>query len=168
MDVDSFSRITLNEDDLVDLFMKDKDVSFKYALVEDQINNELDIDFPKLVKVTESDETIEDFDEKQQQKWFIPEAYTDIDIAKWVLDQCDTEEEITRAGDELVMFADREMMPLLRYMKYFVDVAAKHNIVLGVGRGSSIASFVLYKIGVHKINPIKYNIPITEFLKENI
>jgi DNA polymerase III alpha subunit len=34
-----------------------------------------------------------------------------------------------------------------------------------VGRGSSVASYVLFLIGVHKIDPIKYELPIEEFFK---
>jgi DNA polymerase III alpha subunit len=39
------------------------------------------------------------------------------------------------------------------------------NIVWGVGRGSSVASYALYLIGIHKIDPIKYNLSINEFFK---
>jgi DNA polymerase III alpha subunit len=41
----------------------------------------------------------------------------------------------------------------------------KHNIVWGVGRGSSVASYVLYLIGVHKINSMYYDLDIEEFLR---
>ena len=41
----------------------------------------------------------------------------------------------------------------------------KNNIVWGVGRGSSVASFVLFLIGVHKINSLYYDISIDEFLR---
>jgi DNA polymerase III alpha subunit len=40
-----------------------------------------------------------------------------------------------------------------------------NNIVWGVGRGSSIASFVLYLIGIHRINSLYYDLSINEFLK---
>jgi DNA polymerase III alpha subunit len=50
-------------------------------------------------------------------------------------------------------------------MKYVVDTLRENNIVWGVGRGSSVASYVLHLIGVHKIDSIKYNIPIEEFFK---
>jgi DNA polymerase III alpha subunit len=58
------------------------------------------------------------------------------------------------------------MIPVLKTMKYIVDTLRANNIVWGVGRGSSVASYVLHIIGVHKINSIKYNIPIEEFFKE--
>ena len=63
------------------------------------------------------------------------------------------------------MFQERDMFILLQYLKYLVDTMRKHNIVWGVGRGSSIASFVLYLIGIHRINSLYYQISINEFLK---
>jgi DNA polymerase III alpha subunit len=50
-------------------------------------------------------------------------------------------------------------------MKYLVDTLRKNNVVWGVGRGSSVASYILYLIGVHKVDSIKYNLDINEFLK---
>jgi DNA polymerase III alpha subunit len=41
----------------------------------------------------------------------------------------------------------------------------KENIVWGVGRGSSVASYVLYLIGVHKIDSLYYNLDVEEFLR---
>jgi DNA polymerase III alpha subunit len=58
------------------------------------------------------------------------------------------------------------MYDVLYVMKYIVDTLRANNIIWGVGRGSSVASYVLHIIGVHKIDPIKYNIPIEEFFKE--
>jgi DNA polymerase III alpha subunit len=57
------------------------------------------------------------------------------------------------------------MIPVLKTMKYIVDTLRKNNVVWGVGRGSSIASYALFLIGIHKIDSIKYDIPITEFFK---
>jgi len=50
-------------------------------------------------------------------------------------------------------------------MIYFVDTLRKHNILWGVGRGSSVSSYILYLIGIHRIDSIKYNLNIGEFLK---
>jgi DNA polymerase III alpha subunit len=58
------------------------------------------------------------------------------------------------------------MIPMLKTMKYVVDTLRANDVVWGVGRGSSVASYVLHIIGVHKIDSIKYNIPIEEFFKE--
>jgi len=50
-------------------------------------------------------------------------------------------------------------------MFYLVDFMRENKIVWGVGRGSSTASFVLYLIGIHKINPIQFQLDWREFLR---
>ena len=88
-----------------------------------------------------------------------------MDISEWALDQCKSDDELDRVGRELIMFADRDMIPLLRYLKYLVDTMRKHNVLWGVGRGSSTSSYVLFLIGIHRINSMEYNLSIDEFLK---
>ena len=79
--------------------------------------------------------------------------------------RAETEEEMQRAGQELLLYQEREMFVLLKYLKYLVDTMRSNNIVWGVGRGSSVSSFVLFLIGVHKINSLYYGLDIDEFLK---
>ena len=66
---------------------------------------------------------------------------------------------------ELTMFEERGLFPVIQILIYIVDTMRKHSLVWGVGRGSSVASYVLYILGVHKINSLKYNLDIKEFLK---
>ena len=66
---------------------------------------------------------------------------------------------------ELLLFQERDMFDLLKYLKYLVDTMRENNIIWGVGRGSSVSSFVLYLIGIHKINSLYYDLSIEEFLK---
>ena len=65
----------------------------------------------------------------------------------------------------MTMFEERKMMNVLRFLIYLVDSMRKNKIVWGVGRGSSVASYVLFLIGIHKVNSLKYNLDIKEFLK---
>jgi Bacterial DNA polymerase III alpha NTPase domain len=109
--------------------------------------------------------SLDEFDLLNQNTWLMPQEYHDMDIAQWVLDQCDTDAELQRAGEELLLFQERNVFDLLRYLKYLVNTMRKNNIVWGVGRGSSVASFVLYKIGVHRINSLYYDLDPREFLK---
>jgi DNA polymerase III alpha subunit len=108
---------------------------------------------------------IDMFDEANQCTWFMPEEYQKFPIHQWLLDQCNTEIEKNRVDEELTLFIQHGMFDLLFYLKYLVDTMRENQIVWGVGRGSSVASFVLYLLGVHKINSIKYNLDIREFLK---
>ena len=99
-------------------------------------------------------------------RWFIPEEYRTMDIIDWLHHRCPTPEIRERVVQELRLFAKHDMIPMLKTMKYVVDTLRANNIVWGVGRGSSVASYVLHIIGVHKIDSVKYNIPIEEFFKE--
>ena len=114
-----------------------------------------------------TDVSLEFFDESNQCDWFMPKEYKSFTIHQWLLDQCKTEQERTRVDSELILFVQHGMFDMLFYLKYLVDTMRENNIVWGVGRGSSVASYVLFLIGVHKIDSIKYNLDIHEFLKEN-
>lgn len=127
---------------------------------------EMVLDWSLPIKYTPTvSRTIEDFDRTQQTRWFMPDAYKNIDIAQFVLDLCNGEAELQRVGQELLLFQERDMFDFLRMMKYIVDVCRENSVVLGVGRGSSVASFVLYLLGVHQINSLHYDLDIAEFLK---
>jgi DNA polymerase III alpha subunit len=108
---------------------------------------------------------VDHYDSLHREYWLMPDEYLNFDIAQWVLQQCKDQVELQRVAEELILFQERDLFSLLKYLKYFVDTMRKHNIVWGVGRGSSVSSFVLYLIGVHKINSIKYSLDIREFLK---
>lgn len=96
--------------------------------------------------------------------WFIPEEYRSMDIEGFLVDQC-PKENYDRLIQELELYRKNDMIPVLRAMKYIVDILRSNHIIWGVGRGSSVASYVLFLIGVHKIDSIKYKLPIEEFFK---
>jgi DNA polymerase III alpha subunit len=111
------------------------------------------------------DISVLDFDRALQENWLMPDNYKNMDISKWILDQCTSQEQLKRVGEELLEFRQRDMINLLKWMKYFVDTCRTNNVVWGVGRGSSVASYVLYLIGVHRIDSMKYNLDWQEFLR---
>jgi DNA polymerase III alpha subunit len=106
-----------------------------------------------------------EFDKQNQANWFMPNNYRTFDIASWLLDQCKNQTQIDRVTTELELYFQHDMIEVLNYLKYLVDFMREHNIVWGLGRGSSIASYCLYLIGVHKVDSIKYQLDINEFLK---
>jgi hypothetical protein len=120
-----------------------------------------------LTKLSKLDITLEQFDANLQDNWFMPEGYksTSFDIVTWLLDKCTTDIERNRVIEELELFAKHDMIELLCYLRYLVDTMQENNIVWGVGRGSSVSSYCLYLLGVHRIDSIKYNLDINEFLK---
>lgn len=165
---DIYGNQILSESDICELYMSDANVTIKHAVVETNIvfPEDLEIEnLPNLIQYVDPQIGISEFDRLNQNVWFMPEEYKDFDIAKFVLDQCKNQEELQRAGEELIMYQERDMFMLLRYLKYLVDIMRKHKVVWGVGRGSSVASFVLYLLGVHKINSLYYDLSIDEFLK---
>lgn len=118
-----------------------------------------------IVKTKEYDPPTPSDHDGRSKQWLIPDEFKTIDIRSHVISLCTTQEEIERAETELDMFAERDLFPILRLMIYIVSEFRKNKIVWGVGRGSSCASFVLYLIGIHKINSLKYDLDINEFLK---
>lgn len=168
MKSDQYGRQILEEMDLVHLFYTNPEITVKNALVNKDIptNSTLELDnFPKYTVYESADISVSEFDEVCQSVWFLPDEYQNFDIAKFILDQCKSEEELQRAGEELLLFQERDMFTLLKYLKYLVDTMRKNNIVWGVGRGSSVSSYVLFLLGVHRINSLHYDLSIDEFLK---
>ena len=109
--------------------------------------------------------SIEDFDLAMQSDWFMPEEYRDFDVEEWCISRCTTDEQINRVKAEMDAYHERGMIPLLQWTKHFVDTCNENGIVWGVGRGSSVASFVLFLLGVHQIDSVKYNLDWQEFLR---
>ena len=95
----------------------------------------------------------------------MPDEFKNLDVYSFLEQKCNNEVEVKRLDDEYKEFEKRDMINLLRYMVYLVDYMRNNNILWGVGRGSSVSSFVLYLIGVHRINPIQFNLDWREFLR---
>jgi DNA polymerase III alpha subunit len=107
---------------------------------------------------------IKEFDNVLQSSWNMTNEYKIMDIEGYLVHVC-PKENYQRLIEELQEFRSRNMLDLLRWLKYFVDTCRENNIVWGVGRGSSVSSYVLYLIGVHKIDSIKYKLDWREFLR---
>ena len=121
---------------------------------------------PKLQKYIPLDVDTKTFDGVCQGEWFMPDEYKELNVYDYVMSKCDDDlDEMARVEEELAEFKVRGMTNLLRYMIYLVDFMRENNIVWGVGRGSSVASYVLYLIGVHRINSIQFGLDWREFLR---
>jgi DNA polymerase III alpha subunit len=169
MRTDIYGQPILNENDLCSLFLQDPTRVIKHAYVEKSINiDDVIVNASNLQNLEEYADigiSIAEFDKINQSNWHMPESYKTYDIAKYVLDKCTTDEELQRVGDELLKFQERGMFVLLRYLKFLVDTMRENKVVWGVGRGSSVSSYVLYLIGVHRINSLFYQLSVDEFLK---
>lgn len=174
MKFDTYGQLVISSDELVDEIYRQPGLAIEnFQLVDPENYNiavtQLHLEYPLLRKYLPLDykEEVpqELFDHVQQSTWYMPEEYKTVDIAQHVLSLCNTEAELQRVGEELLLYQERDLFNLLRYLKYFVDTMRKNNVVWGLGRGSSTASYILYLLGVHKINSLYYDLPIEEFLK---
>lgn len=170
MKQNKFGELIFSESDVIDLVMKGHDLDiFDQMTVDhtvklDQWPDTLySIPKPSYEKISSC--SVEEWHRQQQSNWHMPDEYKTLDIAAHVLTLCQSQAELQRCGAELMLYQERGLFDLLRYLKYLVDIMLEHKIIWGLGRGSSVASFVLYKLGVHRIDSLHYNLDIAEFLR---
>ena len=170
---DNFGQIVLNTEDVFNALYSGKINLLDLVNIEsskeiEKFNKAVKLNYDSFKQITpyqEESDSVEFFDEANQCDWFMPEEYRNFPIHQWLSDQCKTEEELARVDEELILFIQHGMFDLLFYLKYLVDTMRANQIVWGVGRGSSVASYVLYLLGIHKVDSIKYKLDIHEFLK---
>ena len=123
-----------------------------------QFANDLDVNLLKILG---------DDDYDRINTYNIPEHYKSLDVKEYVrqLVSDGDSDQTGRVEMELTMFEERNLFPVIQILIYIIETMRKHKLVWGVGRGSSVASYVLYLLGVHKVNSLKYNLDIKEFLK---
>lgn len=164
-------ELIFSESDLCDLVMQGHNITEMKRVIIDQT---VDLEtaaiilekVPDFVRYNELSETgLAEFDHRCQETWFMPVEYKNLDIAEYVLSLCRSDAELQRCGQELMLYQERDLFNLLRYLKYLVDLMNQNNLIWGVGRGSSVASYVLYKLGVHRIDSMYYDLDPSEFLR---
>ena len=173
MKTDHLGQIIFSEDDGVNLLMQGQPATIINNLLMDA-----DVDLSSVAAVLENvpsiikyDElaaqalTIEQFDSANQLNWFMPDEYKNLDIAEHVLGLCSSDAALQRVGEELLLYQARGLFDLLRYLKFLVDTMHENRVIWGVGRGSSVSSYVLYLLKVHRIDSLHYNLDIAEFLR---
>ena len=162
-----------DEQDLCDLVMQGQDITaMRNVLVSS------DVDIEKLIYLIQdpgqlmtwtfpdaSERSVPEFDLLRHNQWLMPQQYQELDIAKHLLDLCHSPEQLQRVGEELLLYQQYNLFDLLRYLKYLVDVMRANNVIWGVGRGSSVSSYVLYLLGVHRIDSMYYDLDPREFLR---
>lgn len=167
---DKYGQVYYTQDQVCELLYKNPDLDI-YKLWYDNpqsfniSNRKLFAGYQKLNQYQPLEISIEEFDRSNQQCWHMPENYQNFDIGTWLLNQCHSDQQKQRVSLELELFQATNLIPLLCYLKYMVDVMTEKNLVWGVGRGSSTASYILYLIGLHNVDSIKYQLPIEEFFK---
>lgn len=105
--------------------------------------------------------------EERKNTWFYPEKYDEINLEEYFnnLVQNYPQSYKDRVVEELRLCKEKDMEKFLRFCLYFSDMIKEKDFVVGVGRGSSSASLLLFLLQIHLIDPIKYELNIREFLK---
>lgn len=168
MRLDQYSNPVFDENDLFEALYKSQQLSNEiFVDASPNINLLQDQSGLKFCSALDScDISVNLYDQSMQADWNMPNQYTTLDIESWLIEQSPPwDPNYSRLQEELTAYKARNMLDLLRWLKYFVDTCSKENVLWGVGRGSSVASYVLYLIGVHNIDPIKYNLDWREFLR---
>lgn len=170
--VDDWGRTIVSPDSVIEMLMQGSDVSAVLVEDEDAIKeyNEWCRFYDKgqyLIATPEiMDHSPEEEHDTRSNTWFISENIQKIDVRQFLLDElCKDDICRDRVNHEMDLFEERGLVPLLQLMMYLVYNFRKNKVVWGVGRGSSVSSYVLFLIGVHKIDPIKYGLDVHDFLK---
>ena len=165
-----FGELIFSENDVCDLLMQGRQLEDLSDMIVDSTVNltqwpDILNVIPNLLQQRLHNCSVPEFHRLQQSNWHMPQEYKDLDIAEHVLSLCKNDAELQRVGEELLLYQERDLFNLLRYLKCLVDVMTQHQVIWGVGRGSSVASYVLYKLGVHRIDSLYYKLDIREFLR---
>tara|TARA_B100000424_G_C22771932_1_gene415603 strand:- start:180 stop:695 length:516 start_codon:yes stop_codon:yes gene_type:complete len=167
--LDEYSRQIHTEDDAIRLLLKNPSLDLNSLNLVDtkQFNNANKLLYTGITLQTNKqlDITPQQYHKENSDIWTMPDEYANIDIAEYLLNLCKTDAELQRVGQELIMYQERNMFNLLKFLHYFVTILREKNIVWGVGRGSSVSSYVLFLLGVHKIDSLYYDLDINEFLR---
>lgn len=113
--------------------------------------------------------------------WVIPTEFLDLDVKEYVEDRLWDELEdhgwigdgmtaagslrILRTKNELKLYESAGLTDVIRTLIYIINTLRANDVVWGVGRGSSVASYVLYLIGVHDVDSVEYQLDIKDFLR---
>tara|TARA_Y100000590_G_scaffold196631_1_gene223238 strand:- start:5326 stop:5829 length:504 start_codon:yes stop_codon:yes gene_type:complete len=167
MKTDNLGRAILEDQEVLECLYNGKDIAELNLekRIRDQYNKTVSqLKTGKTLKILE-DMDIESFDANNQKDWYMPKKFNSIDIESYVLGLTKTSEEIDRVKEELLLYQKFGLFPVLKFLIYLIDLMRSNNIVWGVGRGSSVSSYILYLIGVHKVNSILYKLDINDFLR---
>jgi len=168
MKINSMNEIVVNENDLVEGLLRSKQAKYIVTKETDKIdtynhfcslfkfNDHIDYETP--------DDSSDKYTYSDVNNWHMPEEYKQLNITDYILNLC-PKQNTDRCIAELEEFKQRGMLPMLKFLVYMVTTLRDNNIMWGVGRGSSVSSYILYLIGVHKIDSIKYNLDYKEFLR---
>lgn len=97
-------------------------------------------------------------------KSYILDKFVDKCIEDEILDD-EISSRSKRLSEELALYYTHNLVEALQILIHIVETFERENIVWGVGRGSCVSSYVLYVLGVHDVDSVRYGLEITDFIK---
>lgn len=171
VNVNMYGQAILSGDDLRELLLQGKNISHLNVKEDDDIRlfnlyqSSLIPDTIVFLDPPEEELTFDEFHQKCADEWLFPKIYQQINVLDWLLKKCKTEEEVNRVYEEYALYEERDLIMLLRLFIFLVDYMRENKFLWGVGRGSSVSSYILYLIGVHRVDSLKYGFDIRDYLK---
>ena len=166
-----YGQAILSSDNLKELLLQGKNISHLNVIFDEEIEffqEYQSLLLPGMVTFLDAPEeklTFDEFHAACAEQWIFPVVYQQIDVRTWLLDKCKTQQEIDRVNEEYVLYEGRDLIMLLRLFIYLISYFREKKFIWGVGRGSSVSSYVLYLIGVHRVDSLKYGFDIRDYLK---
>jgi DNA polymerase III alpha subunit len=158
--LDNKGNMYVEEDDIIELMLLNRQAKILPRNVQSFKTFETNCKSYGIKNPFELDSSTDDI------TWNMPDDYRVLDVRNYIISNNALNKlQLARVDLELNEFNQRNLIDLLRFLVYFIDTVRTNNIVYGVGRGSSIASYVLYLLKIHRIDSFKYNLDIKEFLK---
>jgi DNA polymerase III alpha subunit len=173
MIVDEYGRVVLSAEQMIGLLYEGRELTNdilaeagaeidrynELCRVNDKLDHLIPVSVPKSISADQEHQ-------QRQDVWFMPLSYAELDVWTVLEGRCKDGNQRYRLQMEREEYERRGLLPLLRLMMYLVDEFRRRKVIWGVGRGSSVASFTLYLIGIIKINPMDYGLEIGDFLKD--
>ena len=169
--VNMYGQAILSSDNLRELLLQGKNIGHLNVIKDEEIElfeeyqSTLLSETITFLDAPEEKLTFDEFHQQCADEWVFPVVYQQIDVHRWLIDKCKTQQEIDRVNEEYVLYKDRDLVMLLRLFIFLVDYMRKNKFIWGVGRGSSVSSYILYLIGVHRVDSLKYGFDIKDYLK---
>ena len=169
--INKYGQAILSSDNLRNLLLQGKSISHLNVNKDDEIElfqkhqSELLSETITFLNAPEELLSFDEFHEQCAEEWVFPAIYQQINVKTWLLDKCKTQQEVERVNEEYKLFEERDLIMLLRLFIFLVSYMRENKLIWGVGRGSAVSSFCLYLIGIHRVDSLKYNLNIKDFLK---
>jgi DNA polymerase III alpha subunit len=106
--------------------------------------------------------------------WNIPPSYKTLDVDAFLIERlmsvagdmspAQFDVRARRLAEELKLYKKYNLYDVLRTLIYIINTLTTNHAVWGIGRGSSVSSYVLFLIGTHDVDSVTYGLDIADFL----